>query len=225
MHHHHVTTTAPPPPPPLVLLLQARDDVHSNWITLELRYDRAYQTFSKAVFAGIHNLCVLCGDAMTIIPTHMPSSVLDNVFVNHPEPPQQVAGKGGSTQGNHLLDEVRASSLTLLPLTLLPPFPSLTFLPPFLHNLCSTVLLLHLCYHYIRRCIHAWYRSMNAFQSPSLITDDDVYTHHVLLWTIIIIVILPGDDPRVEAQRNADHRDRQPVVREAADPTSGRDHK
>lgn len=112
-----------PPPPPLVLLLQARDDVHSNWITLELRYDRAYQTFSKAVFAGIHNLCVLCGDAMTIIPTHMPSSVLDNVFVNHPEPPQQVAGKGGSTQGNHLLDEVRASSL---------PSPHLaSFLPPF----------------------------------------------------------------------------------------------
>jgi len=127
----------------LVLLLQARDDVHSNWITLELRYDRAYQTFSKAVFAGIHNLCVLCGDAMTIIPTHMPSSVLDHVFVNHPEPPQQVAGKGGSSQGNHLLDEVRASFLpSFLPIylsTYVPTYLS-TYVPTYLRTYLRTYL-------------------------------------------------------------------------------------
>jgi len=130
----------------LVLLLQARDDVHSNWITLELRYDRAYQTFSKAVFAGIHNLCVLCGDAMTIIPTHMPSSVLDHVFVNHPEPPQQVAGKGGSSQGNHLLDEVRASFLPIYLSTYLPTYRPIylsTYLPTFHSSFQSQICLLN----------------------------------------------------------------------------------
>lgn len=74
-------------------------------MTLELRHDRAYQTLTKAVFADVHNMCVISGDAMKIIPAHFPTNVASNLFVNHPEPPQQTGGMGDS-QGRHLLEEV-----------------------------------------------------------------------------------------------------------------------
>lgn len=89
---------------------QAQEDKAADWVTLELRHDRAYQTFTKAVFADVQNLCVLCGDAMQILPTHFPSNAVTNIFVNHPEPPQQTGGHGTS-QGRHLLEQVNLQSL------------------------------------------------------------------------------------------------------------------
>jgi len=82
---------------------QAREDNGSDWVTLELRSDRAYQTFTKAIFAGATNLCVLCGDATRVLPRHMLAGSISQLFVNHPEPPQQTGGGGGS-QSAHLLD-------------------------------------------------------------------------------------------------------------------------
>ncbi len=73
---------------------------------MELRHDRAYQTLTKAVFAGVPNLAVLCGDAMRILPAHMPTSSVTSLFVNHPEPPQQTGGRGGESQNRHLLEKV-----------------------------------------------------------------------------------------------------------------------
>ena len=90
---------------------QAKEDKGSDWVTLELRHDRAYQIFTKAVFADVQNLCVLCGDAMQILPSHFPSNAVTNIFVNHPEPPQQTGGHAATSQGRHLLEQVQRNAL------------------------------------------------------------------------------------------------------------------
>jgi hypothetical protein len=104
-----------------VVYFQAKHDKNSSWLTLELRSDRAYQTFTKAVFANVRNLCVLCGDAMQVLPAHFPASVMTNLFVNHPEPPQQTGGRGES-QSKHLLDEVQWLPLGFAMLSVLAVF-------------------------------------------------------------------------------------------------------
>eukprot|EP00428_Durinskia_dybowskii_P077638 CAMPEP_0170356704 /NCGR_PEP_ID=MMETSP0117_2-20130122/1315_1 /TAXON_ID=400756 /ORGANISM="Durinskia baltica, Strain CSIRO CS-38" /LENGTH=720 /DNA_ID=CAMNT_0010610821 /DNA_START=174 /DNA_END=2332 /DNA_ORIENTATION=- len=86
------------------VVAQAKSDSASDWVAMELRHDRAYQTLTKAVFANVPNLAVLCGDAMHILPTHFPTAAVSKLFVNHPEPPQQTGGRGDS-QNRHLLEE------------------------------------------------------------------------------------------------------------------------
>lgn len=48
-------------------IAQAKSDPGSNWITLELRHDRVYQTFARSVLSSVDNMCILCGDAMKIL--------------------------------------------------------------------------------------------------------------------------------------------------------------
>ena len=176
-------------------LLQAAKDPGADWLTLELRSDRAHQTLLRNYFASASaaaaaaapdptphsfpvpavsvvseqqttekgkkakrerkhqqqqwrweekqkpqgkagqyqqeegtvsrrsNLCVLCGDAMQVIPRHIASDCVDYVFVNHPEPPQQT-GATDESQSRHLLSEV-SSNISLLELRFLPYFLAL----------------------------------------------------------------------------------------------------
>ncbi|CAE7507401.1 trmB [Symbiodinium microadriaticum] len=73
----------------------------ANWITAEIRHDRVYQTFTRAVFEGASNLAVFGGDANEILARRIPAESLHFVCVNYPEPPQQLGGD--SSQGKHLL--------------------------------------------------------------------------------------------------------------------------
>lgn len=81
----------------------AAEEGAANWATLELRHDRVYQGFSRAVFQGLSNLAVMGGDALRILPNHIPPSSISAIFVNHPEPPQQTGGADAKSQGFHLL--------------------------------------------------------------------------------------------------------------------------
>jgi tRNA G46 methylase TrmB len=84
---------------------QAKEDgKRARWVTLELRNDRVYSTFSKAIIKNVTNLCLLAGDARRILPSRIAPGSVAAVFVNHPEPPQQT-GRDISSQGAHLLDE------------------------------------------------------------------------------------------------------------------------
>jgi tRNA G46 methylase TrmB len=80
---------------------QAQADPSSNYVTLELRHDRVYQTFYRAVCAKALNLCAIGGDANVVLAKHIVPNSLSNIFINHPEPPQQTGGTG--SQGKHLL--------------------------------------------------------------------------------------------------------------------------
>eukprot|EP00040_Diaphanoeca_grandis_P018150 m.95338 g.95338 ORF g.95338 m.95338 type:complete len:763 (-) comp26811_c0_seq2:352-2640(-) len=81
---------------------QAKSDVNkANWVALELRYDRVYETFSRMTFSGVENACVIGGDAMHIMQNYF-KQCLQHVFVNYPEPPERTSGVADS-QGQHLL--------------------------------------------------------------------------------------------------------------------------
>lgn len=80
---------------------QAEKDTHSDWITVELRQDRVYETFIRTVYKDISNMIVLGGDANSLL-TLIPDASLDHIYVNHPEPPQQT-GKVLQSEASHLL--------------------------------------------------------------------------------------------------------------------------
>jgi hypothetical protein len=61
-----------------------KDSGNANWVTLELRHDRVYSTFSRAILGCVTNLCMLGGDAMKILPYRIPSESISALFVNHP---------------------------------------------------------------------------------------------------------------------------------------------
>jgi pentatricopeptide repeat protein len=106
---------------------QAKNDPLNGWITIELRTDRVYHTLFKAFLQKIRNLLMISGNALYILPNHIPSSSIHNVFVNHPEPPQQTSSQQFS-DADHLLTPV--SDLFVLDSTFryLLPFLSRSFL-------------------------------------------------------------------------------------------------
>ena len=69
------------------------DEGKANWATLELRHSRVDETFARAVFAGVRNLCVIGGDAHSVLPRRMKAGTFAAVCVNHPEPPRQRGGE------------------------------------------------------------------------------------------------------------------------------------
>jgi hypothetical protein len=66
---------------------QAKADASADWISLELRHDRVYSIFSRAVCSGVSNLAAMGGDAAYVIRRYIASKSVSNVFVNFPEPP------------------------------------------------------------------------------------------------------------------------------------------
>ena len=80
---------------------QATADTSSNYVTLELRHDRVYQTFYRNVCSENVNLCTIGGDAQVIMKEHLSAESIQNIYVNHPEPPQQTGGE--KSEGKHLL--------------------------------------------------------------------------------------------------------------------------
>lgn len=87
------------------VVAQARSDPSACWVSLELRHDRVYETFTRAVFSGVSNLAVLGGNALELLPLRFAPCSLSHVFVNFPEPPQQT-GHDFTTQSSHLLCNV-----------------------------------------------------------------------------------------------------------------------
>lgn len=93
---------------------------NANWVALELRFDRVYNTMCRSIYSGIEvsnshtnkhnerhfgglpNLAVLRGDASALLPNHIPSNSISSIFINHPEPPERTGGESDS-QGDHLL--------------------------------------------------------------------------------------------------------------------------
>merc|ERR1712194_160202 len=70
------------------------NNTNDNYIALDLRADRVYQTFSKSVLNSSANLlwnlsCVGC-DSLYFLQCCIPIHSLSTVYVNHPEPPTQV---------------------------------------------------------------------------------------------------------------------------------------
>lgn len=84
------------------VVAQAKADPASEWFSLEILHDRVYQIFCRSVFENCRNIAIVGGDASKVLPDHFPRASIDYMFVNYPEPPQQVGGEI-KTQSSHLL--------------------------------------------------------------------------------------------------------------------------
>jgi pentatricopeptide repeat protein len=70
------------------------DSGKANWVAIEVKHDRVYQTFLRMAFQNVRNLCSIHGDATAILPNHFSPGSVHSVFINHPEPPVQFGGWG-----------------------------------------------------------------------------------------------------------------------------------
>ena len=100
---------------------QAHNQPSRNYVSVELRADRVYQTFAKATLGfpdPLRNLCNVGCDAESFLRERVGAVSVSTIFVHHPEPPTQTYGEdradvqsiiAGGTEPAHML-----SSATLV---------------------------------------------------------------------------------------------------------------
>jgi tRNA (guanine-N7-)-methyltransferase len=69
------------------VVARAHSDTHTNWLALEMRFDRCHQIWLKARLQGVANVCVLHGEASQTVRSKLPRHSLSRAFINHPDPP------------------------------------------------------------------------------------------------------------------------------------------
>lgn len=72
-----------------------------RWLAVELRRDRAHATAARAALAGRDNVAVLACDATSALERWVGAGVLDALYCNHPEPPQQAPSAPNATTRPH----------------------------------------------------------------------------------------------------------------------------
>eukprot|EP01132_Coremiostelium_polycephalum_P004914 gene4914-6125_t len=65
----------------------AQESIDTDWISVEIRYDRIFQIWSKMVLESIDNLSIIGGEAYSSIKNTIPNDILDEVYINYPNPP------------------------------------------------------------------------------------------------------------------------------------------
>jgi Putative methyltransferase len=89
-------------------LFKAKEDTKSVWVTLELRHDRVHQTYTKSILQHVNNMFIIGGDARIVVKKRFDDDCINYIFINHPEPPQQIGCSRATSQARHLLDMVRS---------------------------------------------------------------------------------------------------------------------
>jgi len=83
---------------------QAREDPAARWVCVELRHDRVAATAARMHLQGLANLAAVGPvDAGRLLGKFVAPGSVDEVFVNHPEPPERTGEFAG--QGAHLLTD------------------------------------------------------------------------------------------------------------------------
>lgn len=68
------------------IVSQAKKDPNRNWIAVEKQFERARKIFSKRENAELKNLVIVCGEAHTFIKHYLKDDLIENIFVNFPDP-------------------------------------------------------------------------------------------------------------------------------------------
>jgi hypothetical protein len=78
------------------IVRKARENPSSNFMSVELRSDRVWQTFARTVLLSgtspVDNLCIVGADSASFLSTQIPEGVVSAIYINHPEPPTQTFG-------------------------------------------------------------------------------------------------------------------------------------
>jgi len=65
---------------------KAKKEQEVLWIAVEKRFDRVQKIWSKKQNEQLHNLLIVCGDALSCTQWYLPESCLDKIFINFPDP-------------------------------------------------------------------------------------------------------------------------------------------
>lgn len=102
--------------------LQAQLNPLGQYVTVELRADRVFQTFAKGMLRQqpLTNLCCVGSECGSFLRQRIRKGTVDTIFVNHPEPPTQTHGVNEADQADepaHMLNNkmVISCSQCLLP--------------------------------------------------------------------------------------------------------------
>ena len=68
------------------IIEKALQNPTSNWVAVEIRFDRVRRIWSKLKNHNLSNLLICCGDGRTITREYFPKASVDEVFVNFPDP-------------------------------------------------------------------------------------------------------------------------------------------
>ncbi len=66
---------------------RAKADPDSNWIALEMRYERVFQIYAKTVLEDVDNVLIIGGEAHAVFRECLRDAHFAEVFVNYPDPP------------------------------------------------------------------------------------------------------------------------------------------
>ena len=66
----------------------AKEKDTTEWFGIEMRENRVALTWIKSLRLGVDNLTMLCGLAHECMRKQIPSEVLDEIYVNFPDPPE-----------------------------------------------------------------------------------------------------------------------------------------
>ncbi len=65
---------------------KALEDTSRLWIAVEKRFDRVQKIWSKKHNLSIPNLLIVCGDALVFTKYYLQSDLVDQIFINFPDP-------------------------------------------------------------------------------------------------------------------------------------------
>jgi tRNA (guanine-N7-)-methyltransferase len=65
---------------------KAEQNLHQNWVAVELKFERVRKIWSKIKNLKLDNLLVLCGEGYEATKRYFPNGSVDSVYINFPDP-------------------------------------------------------------------------------------------------------------------------------------------
>lgn len=66
---------------------RARRNPNVNWIGIEMRYERIFQTWTRVLLERLPNVALICGEAREALQSLFTTKSVLQIFVNYPDPP------------------------------------------------------------------------------------------------------------------------------------------
>lgn len=68
------------------IVQKAKDEPCRNWVAIERRFDRVRKIWSKIKNEDLQNLVVFCGEGFQLTKEFIPSSSVEEIYINFPDP-------------------------------------------------------------------------------------------------------------------------------------------
>ena len=68
------------------IIQKAQDNPDTNWVAVELQFERVRKIYSKRHNLGINNLLIVCGEALTFARHYVADASVEQAYINFPDP-------------------------------------------------------------------------------------------------------------------------------------------